>query len=66
MESLIEYFNANYAWEENYLEMPIDIDDVHCLMECSYLVVKYGNLFVFYQTMRITIMCEPFFSCKIS
>ena len=34
MEELIEQFYPNYAWEEDFIEIPTDIDDIHFLIEC--------------------------------
>ena len=44
MEKLIEQFYPNYACEEDFLELPIDIDDVHFLNECRYECNGYPKI----------------------
>ena len=41
MEELIEQFYSNYAWKEDFLEIPTDIGNVHFLIECRYEYDEY-------------------------
>ena len=36
MEELIEQLYPNFAWKEDFLEIPTYIDDLHFLIECRY------------------------------
>ena len=40
MKELIEKFYPNYAWKEDFLEIPTYIDDVHFLIGYRY---KYNG-----------------------
>ena len=41
MEELVEQFYSNYAWKEDFIEISININDVHFLIECGYEYNEY-------------------------